>query len=949
MTANTSPPREQISPGVGRRAARAALRSDAPRVDLGGTWRFRWRPTAVDPAVGFEAPDFDVAGWDPILVPGHWQPQGFGLPAYTNVNFPLPIDPPFVPDENPTGEYRTEFDLPPDWPAGAAVLRFDGVDSVFAVWLNGIELGWSAGSRLVSEFDVGAHLRPGRNVLAARVHQWSAASYVEDQDMWWLSGIFRDVTVQARPVGGIDDVFVHADFDAATGAGTLRVDSDAPATVTVAELGLQLPTGHDHAIERVEAWSAERPRLYDAVVSTASERVSVRIGFRHVEVIDGVFTVNGAPVLLRGVNRHEWDPDTGRTLSLDMMRRDVVLMKQHNVNAVRTSHYPPHPAFLDLCDEYGLWVVLECDLETHGFERIGWRGNPSDDPQWRAVLLDRMQRTVERDKNHPSIVMWSLGNEAGKGQNLAAMSGWVHRRDPSRLRHYEGDWDSGYVDIYSRMYASVDEVDAIGRRAEPVTVDPGVDAHRRGTPFMQCEYGHAMGNGPGGLTEYQELFEKYPRCAGGFIWEWIDHGIRMRTPDGIPYFAYGGDFGEPLHDSNFVIDGLVFPDRTPSPGLTEFAKVIEPVRIQVRADGITVQNCYDTTDTCALRVEWQLERDGETVVGGPLAVPTVAARDQVTVAVPDLPADGLIGERWLTVRAVLAANTAWAPAGHVVGWGQGRLDDRPAPGGTPAQRPPADWFDATTGRLERLGNLPLGGPRLDVWRAPTDNDRLGPDPVESGWRTAGLDRMTHRVVEQRWEDEAFVVRTRVAAAATDLALLADYHWRQQDDAVLLTLQVTPTGSWEIPLPRLGLRLELPAQLGDVEWFGGGPGEAYSDTRAAARVGRYRSSVDALQTPYVLPQENGNRLDTRWVQLHAPDGTGLRVEGRPTFAFTARRWTSEDLDAATHTPQLRPRDAVFLNVDLAQQGIGTAACGPGVLPQYELPARPATFTVAFRPI
>ncbi len=958
MTAHTAPPRDSsarsasvarsISPGAGRRAPRAALHSDAPRLDLGGTWRFRWRPTAADPAIGFELADFDDSSWSSILVPGNWQPQGFGLPAYTNVNYPFPVDPPHVPDENPTGEYRTAFELPPHWPPGPAVLRFDGVDSMFAVWLNGVELGWSTGSRLVTEFDIGEHLRPGRNVLAVRVHQWSAASYVEDQDMWWLSGIFRDVSVQARPVGGIDDVFVHADYDAATGAGRLRVDSDQPATVTVAELGLQLATGQEHVVDHVEAWSAERPRLYDAVVATASEQVRLRIGFRHVEVVDGVFTVNGVPVLLRGVNRHEWDPDTGRTLSLETMRRDVLLMKQHNVNAVRTSHYPPHAAFLDLCDEYGLWVVLECDLETHGFERIGWQGNPSDDPQWREVLLDRMRRTVERDKNHPSIVMWSLGNESGKGGNLAAMSDWVLARDPSRLRHYERDWDSSYVDVYSRMYAPVDEVDAIGRQAEPATEDPGVDAHRRGIPFLLCEYGHAMGNGPGGLSEYQELFEKYPRCAGGFIWEWIDHGIRMRAPDGTPYFAYGGDFGEPLHDGNFVIDGLVFPDRTPSPGLIEFAKVIEPVRITVEPGGVTVHNRYDTIDTAGLRFEWRLDSDGEHVAAGPLSVPVLAPHATASVPLPELPAEQ-DGERWLTVRALLAADTSWAPAGHVIGWGQAQLPARTTSTGAASRRPPADWFDAATGRLERIGNLALVGPRLDVWRAPTDNDRRGPDPVEVGWRAAGLDRMTHRLIEQRWEDDAFVVRTRVAAAATDLALLTDYHWAWQDDALLLTVVVTPAGRWQIPLPRLGVCLELPARIDDVEWFGGGPGEAYADTRTAAAIGRYRRTVDGMQTPYVFPQENGNRVDTRWLELRAPDGTGLRVEGRPSFEFAARRWTSADLDAATHTPQLRPRDAVYLNIDLAQHGIGTAACGPGVLPRYELTAQPARFTMGFRPL
>ncbi len=356
--------------------------------------------------------------------------------------------------------------------------------------------------------------------------------------MWWLSGIFRDVTLIARPAGSVDDYFVHADFDHATGAGTLRVDTDVPARLSVPELGIvDSPAEGPHDLPFVEPWSAEAPRLYDAALSAGGENIALRIGFRTVAIHDGRLTVNGKRILIRGVNRHEWNPDRGRAVTADDMLRDVLLMKQHNINAVRTSHYPPHPDFLALCDEYGLYVIDECDYETHGFTMVGWRRNPSDDPTWRPALLDRMQRTVERDKNHPSIIMWSLGNEAGAGRNLAAMSEWVHGRDPSRPVHYEGDPDSGHVDVYSRMYATHDEVDAIGRYAEPVTSDPALDAHRRSLPFVLCEYAHAMGNGPGGLLEYQQLFEKYPRCQGGFVWEWIDHGIRQRTVDGREFFA----------------------------------------------------------------------------------------------------------------------------------------------------------------------------------------------------------------------------------------------------------------------------------------------------------------------------------------------------------------------------------------------------------------------------
>ena len=448
------------------------------------------------------------------------------------------------------------------------------------------------------------------------------------------------------------------------------------------ELGLAGadPAG-PHVIEGVEPWSDERPRLYAGEIVAGQERIAVRIGFRSVAVVDGVLTVNGAPILLRGVNRHEWDPRTGRTLTPETMLADVLAMKRHNVNAVRTSHYPPDPRFLDLCDRHGLWVIDECDVETHGFAFSGWRGNPSDDPAWREAYLDRAERMVERDKNHPCVIMWSLGNEAGTGANLAAMAAWIRERDGSRLIHYEGDHENcSYADVYSRMYAGLPEVAAIGHRQEPGTADPAHDAHRRGLPFLLCEYAHAMGNGPGGLRDYQELFEAHPRLAGGFVWEWIDHGIARTADDGTPYYAYGGDFGEEVHDGNFVIDGLMFPDRTPSPGLAEFKKVVEPVRISVdsRARTIAVRNLHHTRDTGYLRWEWLLEEDGTEAGRGELTVPVIRAGQAGSVEWPSeltrLVDQVRAGEVWLTVSAVTGQAESWAPAGHEVAWAQERID-----------------------------------------------------------------------------------------------------------------------------------------------------------------------------------------------------------------------------------------------------------------------------------
>ncbi|GHA00197.1 glycoside hydrolase family 2 TIM barrel-domain containing protein [Streptomyces echinoruber] len=939
---------EDVSPGSGTLPPRARYASsDAKSLSLNGKWRFRLSPTADAEDDVFAEPGYDAGGWAEVSVPGHWVLQGHGSPIYTNHLYPFPVDPPRVPTENPTGDHLRVFDLPADWPAdGDAVLRFDGVESCARVWLNGTRLGEFKGSRLPHEFAVGHLLEPSGNVLAVRVHQWSAGSYLEDQDQWWLPGVFRDVTLLHRPAGCVLDFFVHASYDHLTGEGTLRVDSDVDGRVTVPELGVDAATGASVTVP-VEPWSAEVPRLYDGVLATSGERVPLRIGFRTVAVEDGLIKVNGRPVLFKGVNRHEWHPDTGRALDAETMREDVLLMKRHNVNAVRTSHYPPHPAFLDLCDAYGLWVIDECDLETHGFTGQGWRDNPVDDDRWTPALLDRAARMVERDKNHPSVVIWSLGNEAGTGRGLTAMAEWIHGRDPSRPVHYEGDATCRDTDVYARMYASHEEVERIGRGLD------GGPRKRRELPFLLCEYAHAMGNGPGGLADYQRLFEAHDRLQGGFVWEWIDHGIRHPELG----FAYGGDFGEELHDGNFVCDGLVFPDRTPSPGLVEYKKVIEPVRIEGRgarggAGGtVRITNRYDFAGLSALAFAWSYQVDGEIVASGPLPVPALAAGEAAEVKLPEPPRRP--GEMHATVRAVLAVDTAWAPRGHVVAWGQFPLTGRRVPSLTPTAAPvPGDRrvtlgpasFDARTGALLTVGDIEVtGGLRLDVWRATTDNDDGAPWQSDTRhgvlWRTLGLHRAQHRLDAVEAGGDALTVRTRVAPAGCEIGLATVHRWTSDGERLRLTVSVRPEGDWRVPLPRLGVRFGLPAATVDrVRWFGGGPGEAYPDTKCASLLGRWEATLEELHTPYVRPQENGARADVRWVEIG-----GLRIEGDPEFFLTARRWTTEQLDAARHRGDLVPGDTVWVHLDHGQHGIGSQSCGPGPLPRYFLWPRPTEFS------
>lgn len=964
-----------LEPSRGTLPPRAYLHSDAPALRLNGDWLFRLSPGVRQAPDGWQS-GTDTAGFTALPVPSNWPMHGHGNPAYTNVQFPFPVEPPHVPEANPIGDHLVEFNAGPEF-FPHALLRFDGVDSAATVWLNGAQLGTTRGSRLAHEFDVSGVLKEGRNVLAVRVAQFSAASYVEDQDMWWLPGIFRDVTLQARPEQGIDDVFVHAGYCHSTGQGLLRVEvtragEAVAAVVHLPELALEFPAGTEYRIPDIQPWSAELPKLYEATVSTPGESVQLQVGFRSITIEDARFKVNGQPILLRGVNRHEHHPKLGRVVPLDVMEAELRLMKQHNINAIRTSHYPPHPEFPALADQLGFYVVLECDLETHGFENSGWNRNPTDDPQWEPALVDRMRRTVERDKNHASIIMWSLGNEAGTGRNLAAMSKWTKDRDSSRPIHYEGDWSCPDVDVYSRMYASHAETELIGQGKEEPLADPTLDARRLAMPFMQCEYVHAMGNGPGGMSEYQDLFETYPRLMGGFVWEWLEHGITVLDTDGREQFAYGGDFGEEVHDGNFVTDGLVDANRKPRPGLLDFKKVIEPVDITVAGDwsGFSLRNGFDFADTSGLGFRYQVEADGAMLDAGTVAVAPIPAHSDCFVQLPS----GLLelagdGAAVLTVSAVLASDTGWAPQGHEVAWGQAVRD---LPATVPAALEsvnvlPAELhlgplvLDRISGVPTSIGGIPVHGLSLTLWWAPTDNDlgverdRADRRPLATQWKDARLDRMHSRLIGITAQPsanggEVLVVRTRMAAADKQFGVLVDYSWSSDGQDVQLRTQVRPDGEWTnagfaVEWARIGLELVLGTDTQAVNWFGQGPHQAYPDSGQGARTGWFGLPLDELDVDYVRPQESGARAGVRAATLILDAGT-LDISGEP-FALTARPYGQDVLDAATHRADLATDGRSYVYVDHARRGVGTAACGPGVLEAYRLAPREADFSVVLR--
>ena len=971
----------EISPGSGQRVApRAHLRTTAPSLDLCGDWRFRLYPSAGEADAAASGADYDDGDWDTIDVPSHWVLRGdgrWGRPAYTNVKYPFPLDPPHVPDANPTGDHRRRFDVPAEWLAGGRVwLRFDGLESLGRVWLNGDEVGIVRGSRLRQELDVTDSVRAGGNVLVVRVHQWSAMSYIEDQDQWWLPGLFREVTLLHRPDAGLDDVWLTADRDPATGRGTLALELACapgayPVRVACAGLGFaaEVPDAdapHRFDVGPVDPWSPDAPRLYDVEVANAAETVTVRTGFRRVEVRGDAWLVNGRRVRIRGVNRHDFDPSEGRVFDGDLVRDAMLLMKRNNLNAIRTSHYPPHPTLLDLADELGFWVVDECDIETHGFEMNGWVGNPSDDPDWREVYLDRAARMVERDKNHPCVIAWSLGNEAGPGSNLGAMAAWIHRRDPGRPVHYENDHSDRHVDIVSRMYATLEEL-------VQLTVT------RPGRPIIECEYLHAMGNGAGGIAGYEAVIDAHPALHGGFVWEWRDHGLLTTAPDGTPFHGYGGDFGEVFHDGSFVCDGMVLADGTPTPMLAEYAAVVTPIKVVLDADGVTVENRRHDTDTRDLAFAWAHEVDGVRVADGVLAVPPVAPGASASVALPGLDRTAP-GEQWLTVTAALADRTPWAPAGHVLTTAQldlGPVVSLPAAAASAPAKPDADGgyalgdarFDRW-GHLVALGGVAASGGEVTLWRAPTENDSLATrgsyelaDPAETGglgvpgpssaerWREAGLDRLEHRLIALDAGPDGLTARYRLAAANSAQFVHVDQRWRWSDAALHLDVDVQPSTGWEVTWPRIGVHLLLPGGYGEASWFGTGPTENYADSREAARVARFSAPVDALTVPYAVPQETGHRAGLRELVLTGAGLPDLAVATTPVAGsrpgFTVARHSAEDWTAARHQHELPASRGVHLYLDLAQHGLGSRSCGPDVRPEHALWPRPASASVSFR--
>ena len=993
---NKEPPHATLFPYESRALALARDPSrSAEFLDLDGRWKFNWVRKPADRPLDFYRTDFDDAAWGDIPVPGNWELNGHGVPIYVNFTYPFPKNPPHIPhDDNPVGSYRTHFTIPPGWGRRQIFLHFGSIRSAMYVWVNGRKVGYSEVDKVPAEFDITAYVHPGAdNLLAVEMYRWSDGSYLEDQDFWRLSGIERPVYLYATPKIHIRDFSVTAGLDSAYHDGLLQVavqlrnyrstaidgwhvtvdllDAAGASALPRGPLirRARVAAGAGTALdlgERVPAprrWTAETPNLYTLLITLADQRdstievLSSRVGFRTVEIRGGQLLVNGVPILIKGVDRHEHDPVTGHVVSRELMRRDVQLMKEFNINAVRTSHYPNDPYWYDLADEYGLYIVDEADIESHGmgYDPAVTLGN---NPVWQAAHLDRTMRMVERDKNHPSIIIWSLGNEAGNGVNFYATYRWVKQRDATRPVQYERaglDWNT---DLVVPMYPSFQQL-----------VDYAEHHHDR--PLIMCEYAHAMGNSVGNFQDYWDIIKRYDNLQGGFIWDWVDQGIRTRDSAGTVIWGYGGDFGPPgtPSDNNFNINGIVQPDRVPHPSAFEVKHVyqsIDVIAVDLPAGIVDVTDAYDFRRTDDVRMLWTVLADGVPIDSGVASDSLPLApheRMRVTLLMPRIqPEPGVEYDLDLSFRQTRPRSLV--PAGHEVAFEQFRLPvARPTPPVDPrtlgplALRTSGDSvivtgsrfsvrFTRATGRMVSYvydGRDLLGqGPAPNFWRAPVDNDfGAGLQRKLRVWLgaadSAALPSVT--VTGPAGGQVTVTVQSKLPTVSADYTTV--YTVLGSGD-VIVDDHFVPHGDSLPEMFRFGMSLVLPAPFSTVEWYGRGPHESYWDRKTAALVGRYRGTVSEQYFPYVRPQETGNKTDVRWLALTDSSGAGLLFVGDSLLSMSALHYTIADLDPGlekrqTHSGELVERPEVYVNVDERQMGVGgTNSWGIAALPRYSLP-------------
>lgn len=1022
---------QRITSSLSRLAAHSPLRAypdvqsavskaeSCYRQSLNGEWQFQLFAKPEDVPQDFIQPHFDANDWQSIDVPSNWQLQPqhsttSDQPIYTNIQYPFPNTPPYVPADNPTGCYRTTFVLPEAWQSRQVRINFDGVNSAFHLWCNGHWIGYAQDSRVAAEFDLTDYLQPGENLIAAMVLRWSDGSYLEDQDMWWLSGIFRDVTLLCKPHLHIADVKIQADLDAIYQNGCLSVktklnraaqsgqnpqvrlqlfDADNVILEQIDSLAQQPMIDekgryHDRiqqqlSVPQVQPWSAEIPHLYRCVISLLDEAGELLdceaydIGFRKVEIKQGLLLLNGKPLLIRGANRHEHHPERGHAVNREDMLQDILLLKQHNFNAVRCAHYPNHPLWYELCDQYGLYVVDETNLETHGQSPMR---SLSDDPSWLNAYLERVTRMVERDKNHASIIIWSLGNESGIGNNHHAMYQWLKQRDPSRPVQYEGGGaNSAATDILCPMYSRVEQdqyfpAEAVNKWA----IKKAISMPGEQRPLILCEYAHAMGNSLGNFTQYWNAFRQYPRLQGGFIWDWVDQGITKHDEDGNPYWAYGGDFGDEINDRQFCINGLLFPDRTLHPTIHEVKKAQQFFQFQLEkvpqgyALTVTSEYLFKTVKDCFLH--WKLSANGFPIrfnYSGLNLPPQGSQRIVIPLDIHLLPETLYL----IDVEVILNQTQSWAENGFSLAKQQFVLPEvialrephfeQPQQPDIPLVSESAEhyWiqgenftltFDKHSGLLsswkkgeqEQLAH-PL---RNNFYRAPLDNDigtseanHLDPNAWISRWQQSGLWSLEEKCLDLRLQPLADSLQIRVIQGyyhQGQLLLKSTWLYRLSYQSELeLDIQIDVADG--LPsLPRVGIEWALINTDSRVKWFGRGPHENYPDRKDSAHFGQYDLSQFEMHTNYIFPSENGLRCDVR--ELNFAD---LNVKGQ--FYFAVSRFSQQNLAQARHTCDLVADPCVYLRIDGFHMGVGgDDSWTPSVHSEYQLTERQYRYQLKF---
>lgn len=959
--------------------------------NLNGVWKFMFLDAPEYSPEGFFNSDFDVTKMDDITVPGNWQLQGYGKMHYSDLWYNFPINPPYVPTENPTGIYKRTFFVEESYRDKKIIIRFCGVDSAYHLWINGKEVGYSKVARNESEFDITDLIRVGEeNDVTVRVYQWSDGTYLEDQDMWWESGIFRDVELIGVPKDGINDYKVIADLDDEYKNGIFKVEAFLRTTKEVNVTFELVDAGEntvftktvvakegkaciDEVIADVNHWTAETPYLYKLFMTVEDdgriiEVIPQNVGFRNIRLNGETFLVNGVAIKFKGVNRHDYSPQNGRVVSREEIEKDIILMKQFNINAIRTSHYPNSYYLYDLCDEYGMYLIAETDLECHGFELTGDYKWITDDPSWELAYVSRMTRMIERDKNHPAIIFWSLGNESAFGCNFRKMTDVAHEMDPTRLVHYEGDFDVESADVYSTMYTWIENP------KKPYLMKDIIEKSKK--PHIHCEYCHAMGNGPGNLKDYQDLVYAHDKLQGGFVWEWFDHGIESFTESGEKYYRYGGDFGDDPSNKDFCIDGLIMPDRTPSPGLYEYKKVIEPITttsIDIQKGIINLLSRYDFANLDRFNLVYKVMEDDVILQTGFMAVPSIEARANKDITLPyDLSVIKVKpgAHYYVNISYQLREDTSYASSGHELATAQFELPlykegIMVRPEGilnvekehTTLHVKGANFsldFNLVNGNLMNIvrdGMQVLSkGPRLTLWRAPISNDMEIIDKLKKVYFL----HLEHEVVmniDYHMEGNILKVEVDTINSTTNSA----WHFKTKyvytvcpSGDILIDVEGTPSGRVDLApdmLPRIGVSMHLDKSMEHVRYFGMGPGENYADSKEAAQMGLYANTVDGLFTNYVIPQENGNHMGCKWVSMTNDRGMGLLASTEGDFNFSASWYEDKDLDDAKHTCDLVKRDYIVFNVDYKQNALGTNSCGQWQLDKYR--AKFEDFKLSFR--